>query len=184
MRVEKPRRHWKEKFFSPESIQRDLSGLWPTGQSTGLAALSFLTGSFVKVSSLLILPSRHQRSVKIMQKAQNFLGVKVKCWSSGALGKKQASLTESSRVRDFQNLNYFLTLLHSMKRESKDLIVLRGFFVFPHGTMSFSPERPDHIKRARVFLFFGCSSHHSHLGLSHFPPLFGDWTTTSIVICT
>lgn len=110
MRGGKPCRHWREKFFSPESIQRDLSGLWPVGQTTGLAALAFLTGSLVKVGCFLILPSRHQQSIEIMQKAQNFLGVKVKCRSGGALGKKRASV--NWELVNFQNLTIFLTLLH------------------------------------------------------------------------
>lgn len=95
MKAELPSRHWKEQVFSPEYTQRDLSGLWPGGQSTGLAEWDFLTGSFVKVSWFLIQPSAQEQSFEIIQKAQDFLRVKVKCQSNEALGKKQASLNGS-----------------------------------------------------------------------------------------
>lgn len=83
--------------------------------------------------------------------------------------RQKASITYGEFV-NFQNLNYFLTLLQSMKRESKDLIVLRGS-VFPHGAMSFSLQKPDHIKHTGLSLLWMLFTPLT-LGLSHFFPSF------------
>lgn len=76
----------------------------------------------------LILPSTQEQSFEISLKAQNFFRVKVRCWSGGASGKKQASL--KWELTNFQNLKYSLTShsLHSMKRVLKDLRELLFFF--------------------------------------------------------
>ena len=76
----------------------------------------------------LILPSMQEQSFEISLKVQNFLRVKARCWSGGALGKKQVSL--HWELMNFQNLKYSLTShsLHSMKRVLKDLRELLFFF--------------------------------------------------------
>lgn len=98
---------------SRETYGSMVSGLWV--KASGWLRYLFLTGSFVKVSCFLILPSRHPQSFKIMQKAQNVLGSQDEMSKWWCLRQK-ASITYWEFV-NFLNLKYFLTLLHSMKRE-------------------------------------------------------------------